>query len=424
MSVIEGTLRDEARAWLAENWNTDQTLAEWWHKLAAAGFAFPQLPEGYGGRGLPQSAARIVAEELGRIGAVAPPGGLGQSMGAPIIMDFGTDQQQQDWVFRLSAGQESWFQFFSEPEAGSDLAGLQTRAVRDGDVWILNGQKVWTSGARTADRGMMVARTNPDVPKHKGLSYFIIDVDAPGIEIRPLKQMNGQAHFNEVFFTDVVVPHDRIVAEPNGGWMVAVATLAYERQGQGGRGGGGGIQAGSPGVKNGDLDRPLSELIQQARAEGEQAANDRNKRTAGAILQLAKDEKRTTDPTMRQRIMSMYSESEALKHSNGRARAAAQKGKQPGPEVSTAKLTMSSLSRQARDISLELMGPYGMLADDDAPYDGAFHTMALSVQSASIAGGTDEVQRNITGERVLQLPKEPQVDRDIPFNEIRGLNKR
>jgi alkylation response protein AidB-like acyl-CoA dehydrogenase len=412
-------MRAELRAWLEGNWSLDLTLRDWWARLADAGWAFPTFPEGYGGRGLTQADARVVGEELTRAGAVAPPAGLGQMMGAPVALDFGTDAQKRAWVPALAAGRESWCQLFSEPGAGSDLASLQTRAVRDGDVWIVNGQKVWTSGARTADRGMLVARTNPEAPKHKGITYFVIDMDQPGVDVRPLRQMTGGAAFNEVFFTDAVVPHDRVVGEVHGGWMVAVATLAYERQGIGGRGGGGGVIAGAAGERTGLLDRTVGDLIERAQKEGDEIAMARAVRTPGSMIRLARDRGRSDDPVIRQRLAAMHAHAEAQRISGQRARAAAQQGKQPGPEVSTAKLAMSAQGRRARDVAMEVLGAHGMLLGDDAPHAGRFQQMALSVQSGSIAGGTDEVQRNIVGERVLGLPKEPQVDKDVPFKDLR-----
>jgi len=317
-------------------------------------------------------------------------------------------------VLRLASGLESWCQLFSEPGAGSDLASSSTRAVQDGDVWIVNGQKVWTSGAVTADRGMLVARTNLDNPKHRGLTYFIIDMDQPGIEVRPLKQMNGAAHFNEVFFNDAVVGNDRIISSVNDGWMVAVATLAYERQGltAGGRGG---TPAGAPGEKSGLLDRTCGDLLSRAGAEASQMAMNQRTRGTTALRELATERGRAGDAVVRQRLAAHHSLAEAQRLSGLRARAAAQRGKQPGPAVSTAKLAASDLGRRSRDISMEVLGAHGMLDGDDAPHQGAFQSMALSVQSSSIAGGTDEIQRNIIGERVLGLPKEPQVDRDVPF---------
>jgi alkylation response protein AidB-like acyl-CoA dehydrogenase len=326
-------------------------------------------------------------------------------------------------VLNLASGAESWCQLFSEPGAGSDLASSQTRAVRDGDVWIVNGQKVWTSGARQADRGMLVARTNPDNPKHRGLTYFIIDIDQPGIEVVPLKQMNGAAHFNEVFFTDAVVGADRVISSVDDGWMVAVATLAYERQGltAGGRGG---TPAGAPGERAGQLDRRCGELLERAATEQNQLTMAQRTRGFGALRDLAERTGRTDDPVVRQRLAAHHALSETQRLSGLRARAAAQKGKQPGPAVSTAKLAASELGRRSRDLALDLLGASGTLMDDDALDGGAYQQMALSVQSSSIAGGTDEIQRNIVGERVLGLPKEPQVDRDVPFRDLKTGTQR
>jgi alkylation response protein AidB-like acyl-CoA dehydrogenase len=409
----------EARAWVTENWSTDLTLRQWWTGLAQSGWAFPGWPKGYGGRGLSPADAREVATALAEAGAVAPPGGLGQMMGGPVVIEHGSDEQKDRWLLRLASGQESWCQLFSEPGAGSDLASLQTRAVRDGDVWIVNGQKVWTSGARTADRGMLVARTDPESPKHKGITYFIFDMDQPGVEVRPLKQMDGGSTFNEVFFTDAVVSHEAVIGSVNNGWMVAVSTLAYERQGIGGGRFGGGVMAGGPGEKNGALDRKVGDLVADSRrAEGEQAAM-MSAQSAGALVDLAHSFDRDQDPITRQRLMRMRIQSETHRINTARARAAAQSGRMPGPEVSTGKLISSSLGRQARDLSLAIEGPHGMLSGTDAPENGRYQQMGLRVQSGSIAGGTDEIQRNIIGERVLGLPREPQVDRELAFRDLK-----
>jgi alkylation response protein AidB-like acyl-CoA dehydrogenase len=268
---------------------------------------------------------------------------------------------------------------------------------------------------------MLVARTNLDAPKHRGITYFIIDIDQPGIEVRPLKQMNGAAHFNEVFFNDAVVGDDRIVGSVNDGWMVAVATLAYERQGltAGGRGG---IAAGAPGARAGMLARTVGSLLERV----EQTAMANNQRTgaSSALRELATTMGKTDDPVMRQRLASHHALAETQRLSGLRARAAAQKGKQPGPAVSTAKLAASEHGRRSRDIAMELLGPSGTLMGDDTVAGGEYQNMALSVQSSSIAGGTDEIQRNIIGERVLGLPKEPQVDRDIPFKDLKTGTQR
>ncbi|HZU71656.1 MAG TPA: acyl-CoA dehydrogenase family protein [Acidimicrobiales bacterium] len=409
---------EEVRSWLADNWNEEQTLRQWWGRLAEAGWTFPTWPRGFGGRGLAPGEARQVAEALDEVGAIGPPGGLGQMMGAPIVLDHGTDEQRQQWVPRLAAGLESWCQFFSEPGAGSDLASLQTRAVRDGDVWVVNGQKVWTSGARTADRGMLVARTDPDAPKHKGITYFIIDVDQPGIEIRPLKQMDGGASFNEVFFTDAVVPHANVISSPNNGWMIAVATLAYERQGIGGRARSG-VAAGMPGEKAGQLDVAVGELKERAR----RAAGDQEGMASAvsfrSVADLARQFGRGEDPVARQALTAYYTSREVHRLNLERSRAAAQTGKKPGPEVSTAKLATSRLAHSVRDLTLGLEGPHGMLLGEDAPHGGRYQQVGLRAHASSIAGGSDEIQHNIIGERVLGLPKEPQVDRDVAFRDLK-----
>jgi len=409
---------DEFRSWLGEHWDERATLREWWGQLAAAGWAFPTWPAGHGGRDAPPEAARRIGSVLAEAGAVGPPAGLGQMMGGPVVIEHGTEEQKDRWLLRLASGLESWCQLFSEPGAGSDLASLQTRAVRDGDVWIVNGQKVWTSGARGADRGMLVARTDVDAPKHKGITYFIIDMDQPGIEVRPLRQMDGGATFNEVFLTDAVVSNDAVIGTPNNGWMVAVSTLAYERQGLGGGGSAAFAAVGAPGERNRQLDRPVAELIHRAREEQREQAATMAARGVNALTNLARAQGRADDPVVRQRLMAMRSLSEAHRITGSRASAAAKAGRMPGPAVSTGKLVQSSLGRQARDLSLDIEGPYGMLMGGDAPENGRFQLMGLRVQASSIAGGTDEVQRNIIGERVLGLPREPQVDRDVPFKDL------
>ena len=265
---------------------------------------------------------------------------------------------------------------------------------------------------------MLVARTNLDAPKHKGITYFIIDMDQRGIEVRPLKQMDGGASFNEVFFTDAVVSHDSLVGSENNGWMVAVATLAYERQGIGGRGAGG-VMVGAPGEKNGVLDTSIAELKERARAaRGEMQAMAAASSPRSSI-DLAREFGRDRDPVMRQRLMSYHALSETLRMNLERARAATQAGKKPGPEVSIAKLATSGLAHTARDINLDIEGAFAMLTGEDAPHGGRYQQIGLRAHASSIAGGSDQVQRNIIGERVLGLPKEPQVDRDVPFRELR-----
>ena len=406
-------LRDEMRSWLGESWDPDLTVREWWGRLAAAGWQFPTWPEGFGGRGLTATEGRAVTAELVEAGALGPPFSLGQVMGGPVVIQGGNDDQWSRFLPALASGSEAWCQFFSEPEAGSDLAGLRTTAMRDGDEWIINGQKVWTSEARHADRGMLVARTNWDVPKHRGLGYFIIDVDQPGIEIRPLKQMNGRAHFNEVFFSDARVPHGNLIGGEGDGWASAVATLAFERAGLSSRVPG--VVMAPPGEKGNMLDRPAGELVASPASMG---IDNRAFRSSTEIAKLADERAKLGDPLLRQELARLKSKGQVANWASQRARAAAKSGQQPGPFANLAKLGGSDIARHARDLAPRVLGPEGMLAGDDAPHGGMITNMVLSQPSSSIAGGTDEIQRNIIGERGLGLPKDVQVDREMAFKDV------
>ena len=275
MSSSTDVVRDEVAAWLDDHWDLDRTVGEWWQLLADSGWGFPTWPKEWHGRGLDSDALTTVSQVFQERGVVGAPGGLGQTMGGPVVIQHGDDDQRERFLGRLASGKEGWCQFFSEPGAGSDLAGAQTRAVRDGDEWIVTGQKVWTSGARTADRGMLLARVDLDAPKHKGLGYFIIEVDQPGIEIRPLKQMTGAATFNEVFFTEARVAHADLIGRPGDGWAAAVTTLAHER---GGRAGAVGITAGlaGSGGRAELLARKVGDVIAESRRAPRRAASGPN----------------------------------------------------------------------------------------------------------------------------------------------------
>ncbi len=230
----------EARRWLEENWSAELALGEWWDRLARSGWAFPAWPEAWFGRGLKSGVARSVVAERQRMGVFGPPSGISTFLAAPTILAYGTDEQKQRYLPGIATGRDVWCQLFSEPEAGSDMASLQTRAVADGDEWIINGQKVWSSGAQFARYGILIARTDPDLAKHKGITYFLIDMDQPGVEVRPLREMTGEAAFNEVFFTDARVQDENRLGARGEGWRVAMTTLSNERDpsnpGLGGRG--------------------------------------------------------------------------------------------------------------------------------------------------------------------------------------------
>jgi alkylation response protein AidB-like acyl-CoA dehydrogenase len=407
----------EVRAWLDENWDDQLTVRRWWRLLAESGWGYPTWPERWYGRGLGEDDAAIVRTELKAAGALPPPHGIGQTMGAPVILQYGTEDQKRRFLPRIATGEEAWCQFFSEPDAGSDLASLTTRAVRDGDEWIVNGQKVWNSGTRTADRGILPLRTNPDVPKHRGISFFIIDVDQPGVEVRPIKQMNGEAHFNETFFNDARVRHEDLIGDIDHGWSVTMATLANERTAYaaGADYGGGGA---APGERSGMLDLTCAEASRRMRASA-QASVGFPLGDARALAELAREFGRNGEPIIRDRIAQLHCWAEVARLTAMRAKAAAEAGKAPGPESSLGYLSGVHLARATRDLGLAIVGAGGMLVGDAAPRGGAVAMMALSSLVHGIQGGTEQIQRNIVGERVLGLPKEPQVDRDIPFNQLR-----
>jgi len=301
-------------------------------------------------------------------------------------------------------------QLFSEPGAGSDLASLACRAERDGDGWVVNGQKVWTSGAQHADRGMLVARTDPDVPKHQGLTYFIIDLDQPGIEVRPLHQMNGAHGFNEVFFTDARVGGDRIVGQLNGGWAVAVTTLMYERFMSA-------MPSAQPGPRLGMLEARAGDVA--SGRVGGQREGAGSAPIAPAVIEVARALEREADPVVRQRLAALAALEEVNRLEGLRSAEVARAGQGPGAGGSVRKVARSNLARLGSDVGMEVLGAHGMLVGPQTPGGGRLQRLALSSPGTSIAGGTDEIQRNIIGERVLGLPKEPRLDVDVPFRDLK-----
>ncbi len=296
------TTRQEAAAWLAASWDPQLTVRDWWARLAESGWGFPQWPREWFGRGLRADAVAGARAAFTAAGALGPPASLGQLLGAPTLLVHGSGEQKERFLPLLARGEEAWCQFFSEPGSGSDLASAQTRAVRDGDIWTVDGQKVWTSGAQSADRGMLLARTNRDVPKHQGLSYFIIDVRQPGIEVRPLHQMNGAHGFNEVFFTGASADADRLVGEEGGGWSVAVTTLMYERFMSS-------LPSVAPGRRAGQLDRPAGEAASGAarmRARGRTGVSQ-------VIIEVARQLGLDDDPVTRQRLAALSGQETAAR---------------------------------------------------------------------------------------------------------------
>jgi len=356
-----------------------------------AGLAWVAFPEGHGGLGLPQALQPEVERLFAEAGAPdnnPRANGIGLGMAAPTILTFGTDAQKQRFLKPLWTGEEIWCQLFSEPGAGSDLADVATRAVRDGDEWVVNGQKVWTSGAHNARFAILVARTEPDVVKHAGLTYFLCDMTDPGVEVRPLRQITGEAEFNEVFLTDVRVPDSQRLGAEGQGWKVANATLNNERVSIGGS---------------------------AARESG----------MVGVVATTWREhpERRTSE--LHDRLLRLWVDAEVARLTGQRLRQKLAQG-QPGPEGSAMKLTFARVSQQLSGLELELLGEDGLRYSDwtmvrpetveftgrDAGY------RYLRAKGNSIEGGTSEILRNIVAERVLGLPAEPRVDKDIPWKEL------
>jgi alkylation response protein AidB-like acyl-CoA dehydrogenase len=410
MAGEDAAIRAEALSWLRENWDPDLSVRDWWTRLAESSWGFPAWPRDWFGRGLRAEQAAAVRDAFFEVGAIGPPGSLGQRLGGPTLLTHARRELLEQFLPELAYGREYWCQYFSEPGAGSDLAGLQTRAVRDGDEWIINGQKVWTSGAQYADRAMLLARTDPDVPKHQGLTYFIIDMDQTGIEVRPLHQMNDARGFNETFFTDARVSNDRIVGKLNDGWSVALTTLMYERFG-------GAVPSAQPGKRLAMLDRRAGDVASgRARHEREGLGMTN---IAETVIEVARTLERDTDPVVRQRLAQLYAAEEVQRLGGLRSTAARRTGEGPGPGGSVGKIARSNLSRLTREVGMEVLGANGMLVGRDTPGDGRLQYAALSSPGSSIAGGTDEIQHNIIGERVLGLPKEPRLDAHVPFRELK-----
>jgi alkylation response protein AidB-like acyl-CoA dehydrogenase len=353
----------------------------WQRTLHEGGYAGITWPKQYGGRGGSAWQAMIFNQEQAAFAVDTGPFTVGVAMAGPTLIAHGNEEQKARYLDAMLRGDKIWCQLFSEPGAGSDLAGLATRAVRDGDEYVVNGQKVWTSGAHYSDLAILLARTDPEQPKHRGITYFVVDMRSEGIDVRPLRQLTGGSHFNEVFLTDVRIPAANVVGEPNNGWRVAMTTLANERTAIGG--GGGGVRF-------------------------------------AEIQRLAARFGLSGDPIVRQRLASLYTDLELLKYLGFRIQTALSQGRPPGPESSVLKLAYSRHVAALGDMVLAVAGPAGALAGADAPDAGYWQLRFLGQYGVRIGGGTDEVQRNVIGERVLGLPGEPRADKDLSFRELSG----
>lgn len=385
-------LRRRVAAFLAEHDPASTDHMEFLRARYDAGLAWVFFPEGHGGLGYPRSLQAEVDELFAAAGAPDNnPGriGIGLGMAAPTILAFGTDDQKNRWLKPLWTGEEVWCQLFSEPGAGSDLAALATRAVRDGDEWVVNGQKVWTSGAHKARFAILVARTRPDVPKHAGLTYFVCDMTVPGVEVRPLRQITGEAEFNEVFLTDVRIPDSYRLGSEQEGWRVATTTLNNER-----------LAIGSSAPREGGM--------------------------IGAVANTWRKNPDIHSPVLHDRLLKLWVEAEVSRLTGMRLREKLAAG-HPGPEGSAMKLMFARLAQQLSGLEVEMLGEQGLRYDDwtmtrpevtnftgrDAGY------RYLRAKGNSIEGGTSEILRNIIAERVLGLPPEPRADKDIPWKELK-----
>lgn len=396
----EATFRIEARTWLQEHapvkggpddFSTgflERTMdpadfmarsRSWQQILVDHGWAGITWPQEHGGRGGTSMQSVIWGQEASKFGVGLNSFAVGIGMAGPTILRHGTDAQKQRYLRPMLRGEEVWCQLFSEPDAGSDLANVATRAVLDGDKWVVTGQKVWTSGADEADWGILLARTDPSQPKHRGITYFLVDMKSPGFDIRPLKQMTGSEHFSEVFMDEVRIPAENVLGDVNGGWGCAITTLSNER----------GLIAGA---------NKSSDTI--------------------ALIGLAQKRGRASDPAVRQQLADCWIRQQIQRYHGFRLQTALSKGIAPGPETSVMKLFVAEYLRRLGDASLEVLGPEGMLLDDDAPAGTEWQARFLFAPSIRIAGGSNEVQRNIMAERVLGLPGEPRTDRDVAFRDL------
>jgi len=384
--------RARAREWLAENaaalaareGHARMLSRETRIAVYDAGFGGIVWPVEYGGLGLSADHQEAFTEEAAKYPELMVGDLVTAGICAPTLLDFGTEEQKRRYIPHMLRGDEIWTQLLSEPGAGSDLAGLQTRAVRDGDEWVVNGQKVWTSGAQWSEFAIMIARTNSDVPKHQGLSMFVVDLKAPGVTIRPLKQITGNEEFNEVFLDDVRLPVDSLVGAENDGWRALLRMLMHERLA---------IGAGTSGARMGrDMFTTLREL-----------AIDRG------VLETE---------GVRAALLDLYVKERLLNWLGQRMRDGAASGKEPGPEGSLAKLLNAIVSKASSNAGMLIGGPGAQAWDPSERSAGDLAAAFLQAPMTAIAGGTSEIQRNTIGERVLGLPKEPQLDRVVPFRDV------
>ncbi|WP_430336103.1 acyl-CoA dehydrogenase family protein [Rhodococcus sp. ACT016] len=386
-------LRGEVQAWLARHWrrlpepesrwaaNSPERI-DWFDKVLEAGYAVPTWPAELFGLSRPAESSAVIAQEFAAVGA--PGAALDRyDIPANTIVQHGTDRLKADLLRDALTGRVRFCLLYSEPGAGSDLAAVRTTAVLDSDRWKVNGQKVWTSGAHTADYGLLLARTDWGATKHRGLSYFVVPMNQPGVEVRPLVQITGESHFNEVFLTDVQVPAEYLLGAEGGGWGVLQTALAFERAGM-----------------------------------GNNARTSRHNSLADNLIELARGHGRLEDPVIRDSLAKVVALRELHLLNNTRAKLEAERGGSSSV-MSLGKLAVANLLHAEASVRSQIVGARALLAGDENPESDDINFLALNAFYYSIGGGTDQIQRNIIGERILGLPKEPEVDRDVPFREVR-----
>jgi alkylation response protein AidB-like acyl-CoA dehydrogenase len=394
----EAAYRDQARAWLQANAPKPtgapdgglddpanmEECRHWQRKKAEAGYACITWPKQWGGGGGAQWQSVIFGQEEARFETPGNPFQIGLGMCVPTVMTSGNEADKERFVRPAVRGEEIWCQLFSEPASGSDVAAARTRAVRDGDDWVINGQKVWTSGAHYSDFGLLLARTDPDVPKHKGLTMFWIHMKAPGVEVRPIHQMSGASNFNEVYFSDLRVKDSQRVGAVGDGWRTSLVTLMNERLAIGGGGGAG--------------HRTVLKLAQEIQTLTGMAVKDNG---------------------LREKIADWFVQAEGLKYTRYRTMTALSRGQTPGPESSIGKVVSATLMQDMANTAMELEDQFGIISDPElAPLAAGFQTALMNAPGLRIAGGTDEILRNIIAERVLGLPQDVRLDKDVAFKDI------
>ncbi|MBT4161906.1 MAG: acyl-CoA dehydrogenase [Gammaproteobacteria bacterium] len=401
----EAAFRQEVRSWIAENaptylfeslstsgfgstrtgeYDPLEEARKWQKKKADAGWACLQWPKECGGRGATPIESVIWNQEEGVYGRLSGTFIIGHGMCGPTMMAYASEGQKQRYLPKLASGEEIWCQLFSEPPSGSDLAGLRTRAERDGDDWVINGQKIWTSGAQNSDFGILITRTDPEVPKHKGMTMFFLNMRSDGVDIRPIKQLNGDSGFNEVYFDNVRIPDAQRLGEVGEGWKVSLTTLMNERMAIGG-----GIATGFP---------EIHELVDQLRIASGKAIED---------------------PAVRSRLADWYAKSAGLRNTASRAITSLSKGETPGPENSIGKLVAGGMMQDVAKYAIDLQGLGGVILDPEIAAGSAkVQSMLMRSPGVRIEGGTDQILRNIISERVLGLPEDMRADKGVPFNKI------